>query len=235
MGQKRQGLFGPVRADCGVTTSCGLPRAAKGHSAGGMTPDDILPTYDRHAAEYQQRRNRSLFEKRWLDRWLAHMPGRRVLDLGCGPGVPIARYLADRRATVTGVDGSAAMIALFRENLPNFEGVDADMRGLDLGRRFDGILAWNSFFHLSAADQRGMFDVFARHAAPRAALMFTSGPSEGEAIGEVAGAPVFHASLSPEDYRAALAQAGFTVVDFVPEDPACNGHTIWLARFRPTA
>ncbi|MBV0911677.1 class I SAM-dependent methyltransferase [Anianabacter salinae] len=195
-----------------------------------MTPDAILPTYDRHADDYRRLRNRSLFERRWLDRWLAHMPGRRALDLGCGPGVPIAAYLADRRVAVTGVDGSEAMIALFRAALPRAEAIHADMRGLDLGRQFDGILAWNSFFHLSADDQRGMFDVFARHAAPGAALMFTSGPSEGEAIGDVAGAPVYHASLSPAAYRDALAGAGFDVVDFVPEDPACNGHTIWLAR-----
>lgn len=195
-----------------------------------MTPDAILPTYDRVAAAFDRARDKSLFERRWLDRMLNHARGRRVLDLGCGSGRPIASYLADRRAQVTGVDGSAAMVALFQQTLPRCEVIHADMRGLDLGREFDAILAWNSFFHLSTDDQRAMFATFAAHAAPQAVLMFTSGPDAGEAIGEVEGEPVYHASLSPQDYSRLLENHGFDVVDFVPEDPDCNGHSVWLAR-----
>ncbi|KGB81989.1 MAG: class I SAM-dependent methyltransferase [Pseudomonadota bacterium] len=196
-----------------------------------MHPEDILPTYARVAQGFARHRDKTLFERRWLDRMLAHAIGRRVLDLGCGPGKPIATYLSERRAQVTGVDGAAEMVALFRAALPGAEAIEADMRGLSLGRRFDAILAWNSFFHLSAADQRAMFPTFAIHAAPRAVLMFTSGSDEGEAIGEVEGETVYHASLSPAEYRALLSDNGFSVIDFAPEDPACRGHTIWLARY----
>ncbi|MCI2398549.1 class I SAM-dependent methyltransferase [Aliiroseovarius subalbicans] len=196
-----------------------------------MTPDSILTTYDHVADGFDRRRDRTLFERKWLDRLLAHAPGRRVLDLGCGPGRPIAAYLSDRRCEVTGVDGASAMVALFRHNLPRATAVHADMRGLKLKAVFDVILAWNSFFHLSADDQRGMFATFAAHAAPRAVLMFTSGPSEGEAIGEVEGESVFHASLSPDEYRKLMIDAGFAPIAFVPEDPECQGHSIWLARY----
>lgn len=37
-----------------------------------------------------------------------------------------------------------------------------------------------------------MFPVFAAHAAPGAVLMFTSGPTAGEAIGEWEGEPLYH-------------------------------------------
>ena len=50
------------------------------------------------------------------------------------------------------------------------------MRSLALGRTFDGIVAWDSFFHLTWDDQRRIFPVFRAHAATGAALMFTSGP-----------------------------------------------------------
>jgi trans-aconitate methyltransferase len=196
-----------------------------------MRPEDILKTYDAVAEDFARARDGTLFERRWLDRMLAHAPGRKVLDLGCGPGKPIGAYLADRRARVTGVDGAAAMVALFWRNLPNERALHADMRGLNLGEKFDAILAWNSLFHLSAADQRAMFATFASHAAPRAVLMFTSGPDAGEAVGSVAGHCVYHASLSPGDYRAEMAAQGFSALAFTPEDPACNGHSVWLARF----
>jgi SAM-dependent methyltransferase len=198
-----------------------------------MRPDDILPTYERVGPAWARRRDRSLFERRWLDRMLAYAPGRRVLDLGCGSGVPIASYLADRRSRITGVDGAEAMLRLFEANLPEAEAIRADMRRLDLGRRFDAIIAWNSFFHLAPEDQRAMFGVFALHAAPRAVLLFTSAPAAGERIGDVGGEPVYHSSLDPDEYEAALAEAGFEMLAFVPEDPDCGGHSVWLARFRP--
>ena len=198
-----------------------------------MRPEDILPTYERLARGFARNRDRTLFERKWLDRMLNHtQPPRRVLDLGCASRPPIAAYLADRRCRVTGVDGAASMIALFRQNVPSARAVHADMRGLDLGEVFDAVLAWNSFFHLSPDDQRAMVPVFAAHAAPGAVLMFTSGPDAGEPIGKVEGEPVYHASLAPEEYRSLLDQNGFDVVAFQPEDPDCNGHTIWMARAR---
>ena len=198
-----------------------------------MNPEDILPTYERVAGDFSRQRDQSLFERRWLDRMLSVTPPpRRVLDLGCGSGNPIARYMIDRRSQVTAVDGAASMVALFRQNQPQATAVLADMRGLDLGKPFDAILAWNSFFHLSPDDQRAMFAIFAAHAAPRAAVMFTAGPKAGEPIGQVGGEPVYHASLDPEEYLALLDGAGFDLLQFTPDDPDCNRHTIWLARFR---
>ena len=197
-----------------------------------MTPDDILPTYESVAADFAASRDKTLFERKWLDRMLACTPPpRRVLDLGCGSGNPIARYLTDRRARVTGVDGAAAMIALFRQTLPRARALHADMRKLDLGESFDAILAWNSFFHLSPQDQRAMFARFAAHSAQDTVLMFTAGPSAGEPIGQVAGQPVYHSSLDPQEYHQLLAEHGFDLLHFAPEDPNCNGHTIWMARF----
>lgn len=61
-------------------------------------------------------------------------------------------------------------------------------------------------------------------------LMFTSGPAQGEAIGELRGETLYHASLAPDEYRALLAANDFDVVDQKSDDPDCGGHTIWLAR-----
>ena len=109
------------------------------------------------------------------------------------------------------------------------------MRTLALDQPFDGLIAWDSFFHLSHAHQRRMFPIFRRHAAPGAALLFTSGPAHGEAIGSYRGEPLYHASLSEAEYRALLAANGFAVVRQVAEDADCGGHTVWLAQLNPTA
>lgn len=191
----------------------------------------IIGLYDRHAAAYDRQRGRSLFEKTWLDPFLALIPkGGAILDLGCGMGEPIARYFIEGGYEVTGVDSSPNMIRLCAERFPGQTWIIADMRQLALGHRFDGIVAFDSFFHLTPEHQRALFVVFAQHAAERAALLFTSGPQFGEAIGTFEGEPLYHASLDPAEYRALLTANGFEVVAHVAEDQTCGGHTVWLAR-----
>lgn len=192
----------------------------------------VIGLYDRHAAEWDRDRGRSLFEHPWLERFTSDLPsGAAILDLGCGSGEPLARYLIEAGFSVVGVDASPSLIAICRDRFPDHEWIVGDMRDVRLERRLDAILAWDSFFHLSKADQRGMMPRFAGWALPGARLMFTSGPADGEAIGTYGGEPLFHASLSPAEYRERLSANGFSVVDHRVEDPECGGHTIWLSRF----
>lgn len=200
---------------------------------------NINGLYERHAAAWRRRRSTGVsLEIGWLNRFIELLaPGAEVLDLGCGTGEPMATWLVEQGFGITGVDGSAAMLAFARERQPHQRWLQADMRTLQLGQRFGGLLAWDSFFHLQPHDQRAMFQVFAAHASAGAALMFTSGPAEGEAIGDFEGEALYHASLSPDEYRSLLTQHGFDVLAFVPEDPTCGRHSVWLARRRvcPTA
>ena len=201
-----------------------------------MTPpeaDRIIDLYQRKAHEWARDRGlrNSLFEKPWLDRFRALLPpGASVLDLGCGAAEPIARYLIENQYDVTGVDSSLALIAICKVCFPRQDWIVEDMRHLAMDRRFNGILAWDSFFHLCPDDQRLMFPIFRKHAASGAALMFTSGPEHGEAIGSYEGEPLYHASPDAAEYRSLLADNGFAVVSHAVEDPDCGRHTIWLAQ-----
>jgi SAM-dependent methyltransferase len=193
----------------------------------------IIGLYERHASAYDRDRERSLFEKVWLDRFIQLLPSRAtVLDLGCGVGEPIARYLLQSGLNVVGVDSSAAMIQRCSTRFPDSEWIVADMRRLSLGRSFDGLVAWDSFFHLTAADQREMFDRFAAHVNLGAPLLFTSGPGAGEALGSYCGEPLYYASLEPAEYVSLLESHGFFVEAHQAEDPDCGGHTVWLARLQ---
>lgn len=208
----------------------------------GEAADDTLPAmssdaerviglYRRHARAWASDRGNRLVEGAWLDAFRGLVPARTaILDIGCGSGQPIARYLIEQGHTVTGVDSSPEMIAMCRERFPGGTWRVADMRKLSLGESFGGIIAWDSFFHLDHDAQRKMFPIFRKHAVPRSALMFTSGPSHGEAIGELKGGPLYHASLSADEYRSLLDANGFGVAAHIVEDPTCGRRTVWLAQ-----
>ena len=200
-----------------------------------MTSDEIADRvtqiYDSHADAFDSLRDRSLSESLWLDRFLQlAKPRPSVLDLGCGTGTPVAEYLLSRGARVTGVDNSPEMIRVASGRFPTGKWHVADMRKLDLPDAFGGVLAWDSFFHLTADWQRTMFPVFAQHAESGAPLMFTSGPEAGVSIGSFQGEQLYHASLDPSEYRRLLESNAFDVVDYAPRDERVGQRTVWLAR-----
>jgi trans-aconitate methyltransferase len=197
-----------------------------------MSKDTVGDLYERHALEYDRDRSRSLQERAWLDQFLLHVrSGGTVLDIGCGMGEPIARYLIEHGFGVVGVDASPTMIEICCARFPDSEWLVVDMRELDLERRFEGIVAWDSFFHLGTDDQRRMFPRFASHAQLGAPLLFTSGTSEGEAIGVYCEESLYHASLGPAEYEQLLATNGFMVRAYKAEDPECGEHTVWLTTY----
>jgi ubiquinone/menaquinone biosynthesis C-methylase UbiE len=79
----------------------------------------------------------------WLLRNLR--PGARVLDVGCGTGLPTARQLVDAGCEVVGIDISPVMLALAEKHVPEADLVQLDVVELDgsLGP-FDAVVAYFS-------------------------------------------------------------------------------------------
>jgi 2-polyprenyl-3-methyl-5-hydroxy-6-metoxy-1,4-benzoquinol methylase len=194
----------------------------------------IIQHYEKHAAAWDgDRQNGAWIDRVWHDRFIDGVAaGVSVLDLGCGSGSPVAAHMSARGLQVTGVDSSPTMISLCQHRLPDHEWIAANMRTLSLDRRFGGILAWDSFFHLDHEHQRAMFAVFAAHALSGAMLMFNTGPAHGEAVGGYRGDPLYHASLAPGEYRTLINSSGFDTIEHVVEDPRAGGRTVWLCRSR---
>jgi SAM-dependent methyltransferase len=194
----------------------------------------IIRHYERYARVWDaDRRESNWNDKPWHDRFIAALPaGASVLDLGCGSGAPVATNMARCGLIVTGIDSSPSMISLCRERMPGHRWIVGDMRSLPVREQFDGVLAWDSFFHLEPADQRRMFRVFAEQASQRALLMFNAGPAHGEAVGSYRGSPLYHASLDPAEYERLLEGIGFDIIAHVVEDSEAGGRTVWLAQSR---
>ena len=121
------------------------------------------------------------------------------------------------------------MIELARDRYPEANWFEQDIRSLNVDGVFDGIYSWDGFFHLSVEEQRSVIPDIARRIASNGAMLLTVGTGEGEVLGTVGGETVYHASLSPDEYRSLLIDNGFKNVTYKAEDPTCQERSVLLA------
>lgn len=170
--------------------------------------------YDQCAAEYEAARRAGPVDA--LDLLTQRVPaGGRVLDLGCGAGVPVALALA-QRYRVTGVDISAEQVRRAQRNVPAAEFIHADLMsaGLPAGH-FDAAVAFYAIFHLPREEHAGLFARVRRWLKPGGYFLATLAEAAEAPYLEhdFFGATMYWSNYGLDDYRRLLAEAGFSLVD----------------------
>jgi len=143
--------------------------------------------------------------------WSRRLPdGATILDLGCGPGVPISQALIDRGFTVYGVDASPSMVAAFHKNFPAMQVQCAAVEDSDFfGRTFDAVVSWGLFFLLTPAVQRALIAKVGAVLPPGGRFLFTS-PAEICSWND-AMTHQLSVSLGEPAYRELLDHAGMSI------------------------
>lgn len=135
-----------------------------------------------------------------------------VLDVGCGAGVPVARFLVDAGFNVTGVDVSSSMIDLARSHVPTANFLKMDMRQLEFAAGcFDGICAFYSLFHVPREEHLQVLVGFNDLLRKGGILLFCSGRRQWEGVKDYHGADMFWSNPDREATRQMVIDAGFAV------------------------
>ena len=144
----------------------------------------------------------------------AELPaGARVLDLGCGAGVPIARRLA-ARFEVTGVDISERQILLARHAVPTATFVHGDMAAQSFPEAsFDAVVAFFSIFHLPREEHGALFGRIASWLRPGGYLVASTGARSdpGTVEEDWLGAPMYWSFYSSEKSLELLRASGLEI------------------------
>ena len=151
--------------------------------------------------------------------------GARVLDLGCGPGLPATRLLADR-FEVTGVDISEAQLDAARRNVPDALFVRDDIVRIDFSPgSFDGVTAFYSIIHVPRDEHPHLFERVSRWLVPGGLFLATLGAGDDpDWFGEWLGQPMFFSSHDADNNRRLLSAANFDLlIDDVIETPEPEG------------
>ncbi|MDQ6796055.1 MAG: methyltransferase domain-containing protein [Chloroflexota bacterium] len=164
--------------------------------------------------------------------------GARVLDLGCGPGLPSTRMLATH-FKVTGVDMSETQLEAARRNVPGASFVRADITQVDFPpESFDGVTAFYAISHVPRDEHGPLFERIARWIEPGGLFLATLGAGDSpDWIGEWLGGQMFFSNHDAETNRRLLKAANFELlIAEIIETPEPEGPVpfLWVLAQRPS-
>ena len=175
---------------------------------------------------------------RYVDRVLEGLPaGAKVLDLGCGTGEPVAKYIIERGFSVTGVDESSEMLKFARQTVPEAELIHADIVAVELTDTFDAAVAWDSMFHVGRKHHAAIYRKLANAVREGARLLLSVGgsaPAEDDSVhgftSEMYGQTFYYSGFAPEVARKLIEASGFGIELWEVDDPTSRGHIAVIAR-----
>jgi len=190
--------------------------------------------YDRIAESYMG--SRALFDNMSQLEMLAELiPIKsKVLDLGCGTGLPVAKFFSDRGHEVIGIDLSDRMIALARANVPNGKFFINDVMEILFDEDcFDLIVSFYCLVHLSKDNQRTIFNNIIHWLKVGGYFYFSLGTKEYTGMDDFEGTINYKGTFLPycyyscEDYQNIFRTIGGKVV--VMEELTIGGETLlWV-------
>jgi len=143
-------------------------------------------------------------------------PCAKILDLGCGNGLPIAKSLA-KRFDVLGVDLSDLQIRRAKKLVPKARFRRGDMCKLKIARSsLDAVVCLYALIHVPRREQRGVIKNVANWLKPGGLLLLVVGMNAGEG-GEanwlgVKGADMFWAQENLTTYERWFGVEGFRII-----------------------
>lgn len=169
--------------------------------------------YDKIAREYQA--NRHIFDNfEVLEEFCSYLPKNgRILDAGCGAGVPCTRFLLDAGFQVVGVDFSSSMLRLAKKSVPEANLVKGDMTRLGFrDNSFDGMVALYSIIHVPREMHASLYHSFHRILKPDGVMLICIGSDEWEGEDEYFGTRMFWSEYSLEKALNLVKDAGIQIV-----------------------
>lgn len=105
----------------------------------------------------------------------------RILDLGCGNGLPIDKYLVEKGFKVIGIDLSEEQIRQAKINIPSAEFKVMDMDNLDFeNKSYEAVISFHSIYHLPRSGHEKLIKKIYDILVEGGYLMITMGTTDWE-------------------------------------------------------
>lgn len=165
--------------------------------------------------------------------------GSVVLELGCGPGDPATRLLAERHRVVA-TDLSWGQLQIARRHAPSAALVQADISRLSVRPgSVDAVASFYALGHLPEAAHAPLLRSLGAWLRPGGVLVTNAPmtPGDGDGREEWLGVPMFFGGIGPDATVAALTEGGLVVESAEPiledEGEDRTATFLWVVAHKP--
>ena len=132
--------------------------------------------YDAIAQEYAQARERTDMGLEQLIHWMDSLPvAAKILDLGCGTGLPLTKEPEDNNFRVTALDASPRLLEISSKNLSFAQLICTPVQAYDFPEQaYDAVLSWGLLFLLNRDDQTELIANVGKTLKAEGSFLFTS-------------------------------------------------------------
>lgn len=183
--------------------------------------------YNQIAELYSLRRlSKKQLNYDYFDKIIHHFPAKgKLLDLGCGGGIPVSSYFFERGFGVTGVDISSEMIEISRKNIPAGKFFVSDMLDCKFAdEEFDVIVSTFAIIHIPQEEQNILFKKIYNWLKTGGMTYLVLGSQNQKEVTKDNwhGVRMFWSSFSPEEYQKIIKETGFKLlwdeIEEIPDD-----------------
>jgi SAM-dependent methyltransferase len=140
-------------------------------------------------------------------------PPASILDAGCGSGRPMAEFVIGQGHRITGIDQSEDLLDIAREAFPYATWIQARLEECPFDGRYDGVICWDSLFHIERAHHARILSELYRCLAPGGRIMLTVGGSDNPPFTDTMfGREFFYDSLPPESVSSLMVGIGYELL-----------------------
>lgn len=142
----------------------------------------------------------------------------KILDIGCGTGNPVTKYLSEKDFVITGIDIAEEMIKKAKElNLKNTTLLVTDFFDYNPIEKFDGVVAFDSFFHFGKDQQKDIYKKVSSMLTKSGYLLFTHGKKDNEIIDKMFNEEFYYSSLAINDVKQLLKESDFDIIELIED------------------
>jgi len=107
----------------------------------------------------------------------------RILDVGCGSGIPVDKYFIEKKHEITGIDISEEQIKTAEKNLPQGKFFVMDMEDITLpDNYFDAVVSFYSIYHTPKENHFKLFKKIHSLLTKKGLVMIAMGSDDKEGV-----------------------------------------------------
>ena len=169
-----------------------------------------------YASHFRTNWRPNKIEKKFLDRLAGLVPkAAKILDFGCGIGIPFDKYLAGKGFKIAGIDITCKHLKQAKKNVPDAKFIEGDFSKMHFdNKRFHAIIALYSVFHIPRKEQQDLFKKIHDLLEDDGVVLMTLGVGGSDSVEEDwCGAPMAWSNYEPSRYRTMITQANLEIID----------------------